>query len=113
LRIKIVSQIQIFRMIATFEVRRNFCLNRGCRMFLGPNIHTKTGKIYQRTSYKVHQAATYCHILYQMSVNYRYQHFPFQGPPKYARIGTFGLKINNLATLLWTGMIFYNAFMNI
>jgi hypothetical protein len=28
-----------------------------------------------------------------------YQHFSFHGPPKYTRIGIFGLKINHLATL--------------
>jgi hypothetical protein len=26
-----------------------------------------------------------------------YQHFPFQGSPKYIQIGIFGLKINHLA----------------
>jgi hypothetical protein len=29
-----------------------------------------------------------------------YQHFPFQGPPKFTQIGIFGLKTNHLATLL-------------
>jgi hypothetical protein len=29
-----------------------------------------------------------------------YQHFPFQGPPKFTKIGIFGLKINHLATLV-------------
>jgi hypothetical protein len=28
-----------------------------------------------------------------------YQHYPFQGPPKFTQIGIFGLKINHLATL--------------
>jgi hypothetical protein len=27
-----------------------------------------------------------------------YQHFPFQGPPKYTQIGISGTKINHLAT---------------
>jgi hypothetical protein len=31
-----------------------------------------------------------------------YQHFPFQGAPKYTQIGIFGLKINHLATLART-----------
>jgi hypothetical protein len=31
-----------------------------------------------------------------------YQHFPFQGPPKFTQIGIFGLKINHLATLAET-----------
>jgi hypothetical protein len=30
----------------------------------------------------------------------KYQHFPFQGPPKFTQIAIFGLKINHLATLL-------------
>jgi hypothetical protein len=32
-----------------------------------------------------------------------YQHFLFQGPPRYTQIGIYGLKINHLATLpeLW------------
>jgi hypothetical protein len=29
-----------------------------------------------------------------------YQHFPYQGHPKYAQIGIFGVKENHLATLL-------------
>jgi hypothetical protein len=29
-----------------------------------------------------------------------YQHFPIQGPPKFEQIGIFGLKINQLATLM-------------
>jgi hypothetical protein len=29
-----------------------------------------------------------------------YQHLPIQGPPKYNKIGTFGLKIYHLATLV-------------
>jgi hypothetical protein len=28
-----------------------------------------------------------------------YQHFPFQGPPKFTHIGIFGLKMYHLATL--------------
>jgi hypothetical protein len=28
------------------------------------------------------------------------KHFPFQGPPKFTRIGIFGLKTNHLAALL-------------
>jgi hypothetical protein len=38
---------------------------------------------------------------------YIYQHFPFQGPPKYAEIGSFGLKRNHLATpvQLWFGAV--------
>jgi hypothetical protein len=33
-----------------------------------------------------------------------YQHFPFQGPQKYTRIGISGTKINHLATLLNTAL---------
>jgi hypothetical protein len=29
----------------------------------------------------------------------KYQHVPFQAPPKFTQIGIFGLKINHLATL--------------
>jgi hypothetical protein len=32
----------------------------------------------------------------------KYQHFPYQGPPKYTQIGICGLKINHLATLVST-----------
>jgi hypothetical protein len=35
-----------------------------------------------------------------MAIKYRYQHFPFQGPPKYTQFGIFGLKLNHLATLV-------------
>jgi hypothetical protein len=37
--------------------------------------------------------------LYQTVLKYVYQHFLFQGPPKYTLIGIFGLKINHLANL--------------
>jgi hypothetical protein len=33
-----------------------------------------------------------------------YQHFAFQGPPKYSQIGIFGMKINHLATLMGGGV---------
>jgi hypothetical protein len=33
-----------------------------------------------------------------MTRTYYVQHFPFQGPPKYTQIGSFGLKRNHLAT---------------
>jgi hypothetical protein len=29
-----------------------------------------------------------------------YQYFPFEGPPKFTQIAIFGLKINNLTTLV-------------
>jgi hypothetical protein len=29
-----------------------------------------------------------------------YQHFPFQGTPKFTKIGISGMKVNHLATLL-------------
>jgi hypothetical protein len=50
--------------------------------------------------------------LYQLAINYTkwpqnipnghkiYEHFPFQGPPKFTQIGILGMKINHLATLL-------------
>jgi hypothetical protein len=41
------------------------------------------------------------HKLYQRAVKI-YQHFIFQGPPKYTQIGIFGLKVNRLATLMST-----------
>jgi hypothetical protein len=34
-----------------------------------------------------------------------YQHFPVQGPPKFAQIWIFGLKRNHLATLLLSTLI--------
>jgi hypothetical protein len=42
--------------------------------------------------------------IYQMAGKYSkwpkiYQHFPFQGPPKYTQIGILGMKIYHLATL--------------
>jgi hypothetical protein len=52
------------------------------------------------------------HKLYQTVIDYTkwvynipngpkiYQHFPFQGTPKYTQIGIFGTKINHLATLI-------------
>jgi hypothetical protein len=37
-----------------------------------------------------------------MAIKYLYQYFPFKGPPKYDKIGTFGMRIYHLATLHWT-----------
>jgi hypothetical protein len=63
-------------------------------------------KIYQNR-----EKYTKLSLNYQMAIKYtkwaksipnghkRYQHFPVQGPPKFAQIGIFGLKINHLATL--------------
>jgi hypothetical protein len=33
-----------------------------------------------------------------------YQHFPFQGPPKYTLIEIFGMQMWHLATLLWPAL---------
>jgi hypothetical protein len=50
------------------------------------------------------------HKLYLTAINYTkwpfnipnchkiYQHFPFRGPQKFTQIGSFGTKINHLAT---------------
>jgi hypothetical protein len=37
-----------------------------------------------------------------MVMKYKKKHFTFQGPPKFAQIVIFGLKINHLADLLLT-----------
>jgi hypothetical protein len=37
-----------------------------------------------------------------------YQHFPFQGPPKFTQIWFFGLKTNHLATLLKALAFFFD-----
>jgi hypothetical protein len=55
------------------------------------------------------------HTLYQTSIKYTnghkiYQHFLFQGPPKFTQIGIFGLKINHLATLLEPKIVFSPIF---
>jgi hypothetical protein len=65
-----------------------------------PNI-PKRGKIYQRTSNytKWPYIASNGQKLLIQNGRKKYQHFPFQGPPKYTQIRIFGLKINHLATL--------------
>jgi hypothetical protein len=86
---------------------------QGCQIYLCPNIP-------KREKYtKGPQTTPNGHTLYQMGINYTkrpyvipndhklqipngrkiYQHFPFQGSPKYTQIGIFGLKLNHLATL--------------
>jgi hypothetical protein len=62
--------------------------------------HTKTGKNKQN-DYKMYQMATRCTKgLSNITNGHKiYQHFPFQGPPKYTQIEIFGLKIYHLATL--------------
>jgi hypothetical protein len=47
---------------------------------------------------------------YQMAIKISndhkiYQHFPYQGPPKFTQIGIFGLKIYLLATLAQTAFV--------
>jgi hypothetical protein len=43
---------------------------------------------------KIHNIA-----LKYYSMPEKYQHFPFQGPPKYTQIRSFGMKINNPGNL--------------
>jgi hypothetical protein len=45
------------------------------------------------------------HKSYQIAIKYtklpkNTKHFQFLGPPKYTKIGIFGMKINHLATLV-------------
>jgi hypothetical protein len=73
--------------------------------------HTKLGKIYQ-----IGKNIPNDDQPYQTAINYTkwtenipnghkiYQHFPFQGTPKFTQIGIFGLKTNHLATLLRTSI---------
>jgi hypothetical protein len=42
-----------------------------------------------------------------------YQHFPFQGPPKYTQIWIFGHKINYLATLLGSSVMLFGWMISI
>jgi hypothetical protein len=58
---------------------------RVARLFLVQ--HNKTGKMYQMT------------IKY-IPNGHKKQHFPLKDPPKFTQIGTFGLKIYHLATLV-------------
>jgi hypothetical protein len=58
---------------------------QGCQIFLGPNIP----KRHKYT--KGPQTTPNGHTLFQVAINYTkwpkiYQHFPFQGPPKYTQI---------------------------
>jgi hypothetical protein len=57
--------------------------------------HTKTGGKY--TIWPQHLPCG--HKICQMANKYIYQHYPFQGTPKFTRIGTIGMKINHLAKL--------------
>jgi hypothetical protein len=41
--------------------------------------------------------------IFLMPIEYTYQPFPLQGPPKFAQIGIFGMKIYHLATPDSTG----------
>jgi hypothetical protein len=49
--------------------------------------------------------------IYQMAVNGLkiYLHFPYQGPPKHTQVVIWVIKINHLATLLWTVPTFLAA----
>jgi hypothetical protein len=65
---------------------------QGCQFFLDPNI-PKTGNIYPMTTNYTKRPSNI------PNGHKIYQHFPFQGPPKFTQTGIFGLKINHLATL--------------
>jgi hypothetical protein len=62
--------------------------------------HTKTGKIYQITTNQT--TINYAKWTYVKYSKYSkiYQHFPFQGLPKFTQIEIFGTNINHLATLV-------------
>jgi hypothetical protein len=63
---------------------------------------TKRGKMYQMTTKFAKVLSTNVinipkgRKIFQMTITYTYvtyQHFPIQGPPKYAQMGIFGMKI--------------------
>jgi hypothetical protein len=64
--------------------------------------HTKTGKMYQKTTKYIYQMAIKYFQWPQNRPNGHkiYQHFPLQYPPKFTQIGIFGLKTNHLASLV-------------
>jgi hypothetical protein len=75
-------------------------LGQGCQIF--------RGTIYQNgenipNDHKVHQSSINCTKWPENLPNDNkiYQTLPWQEPPKFAKIGIFGLKINHLATLGW------------
>jgi hypothetical protein len=92
------------RLLDLKELTYNVC-PRVARFFLVQTY--QNGKIYTKwpqtipNCHKLYQMAAY--VMFQMVINDQKfcQHFPFQGPPKFTQIGTFGLKINHLATLVW------------
>jgi hypothetical protein len=63
---------------------------------------TKPGKIYQMvTKYVYKMAIKYAKWPKNIPSGHKiYQHFPFQGSPKYTQIWIFGMKRWHLATLL-------------
>jgi hypothetical protein len=75
---------------------------QGCQIFLG-TIYQSGENIYIPIAYKF----TKCPLNskwpeYLYPIVGRYQHFPFQDPPKYTQIEILGLKRNHLATLFFT-----------
>jgi uncharacterized protein YpbB len=102
------------------------CADQGCQILLVQTL--QNGKIYTKwpqnipNDHKIYQMyknytkrpqnIPNVQKLYQTTIMYTkwllnipnghkiYLHFPFQGPPKLTQIGTFGLKINHLATLV-------------
>jgi hypothetical protein len=69
-------------------------------------MHIPFWGIYQIRYHKFTKGPQKYHVavicLFQMAIKYLYQYFPFKGPPKYDKIGTFGMRIYHLATLHWT-----------
>jgi hypothetical protein len=75
-------------------------LSQSCQIFLGTT--PKWGNVYQ-------MAIKYTNWPWNRPNGHKiYQHLSLQHPPKLTRIGIFGLKMNHLATLIWTDKRFPN-----
>jgi hypothetical protein len=81
---------------------------RVARFFLTQN--TKKGK--SMPNYQIYLNIPNGRNIFPKAIEYMYQPFPFQGPPKFILIGIFGLKKHHLATLVGTGQLFTQGFQN-
>jgi hypothetical protein len=63
---------------------------------------TKTGKNVPNDHKPCQKAVNYTKWPYVIPNGHKiYQHFPIEGPPKFTKIGIFGLKTNHLAILTY------------
>jgi hypothetical protein len=93
----IVSEVQLGNFSLLKPASEWFQVCQICRCYNIPKLEKYTYQITRRYTKSPDDVANGRKI-YQLGIQYRYQHFPLQDPPKFTQIWIFGLKIYHLAT---------------